>query len=76
MSDGMEQKMNQRPIFWTAFWAGLAGPASLYAPPSPYWAYLGRYSIASNFAQIGMALTLASAPFDGRRTTDASDLAT
>jgi hypothetical protein len=69
----MERTMNQRPIFWAAFWTGLAGPMSLYAAPPPYWAYLGRYSVAYNFAQIGMALTRASALFDDGRTSEASD---
>jgi hypothetical protein len=67
--------MNQTPVFLAAFWAGLAGPVSLYAPPSPYWAYLGRYSVADNFAHIGMALTQASAPFHDGQTAEASDRA-
>jgi hypothetical protein len=50
----------QSPIFWTAFWAGLAAPASLYAPPEPYYLYLSGSSVASSFGSVAMYLDNAS----------------
>ncbi len=52
--------MNQGSIFWTAFRAGLAGPASLYAPPAPYYLYLSSNSVAQSFGIVAMYLDRAS----------------
>lgn len=42
--------------FWAAFWAGLAAPAMLFTPVSPYYSVLGGMSVASSFASVGFAL--------------------
>src|SRR6266851_2027430 len=52
--------MNQTPIFWAAFWAGLAGPASLYAPASTYYSYLGGTSVAQSFGSVALSLDRAT----------------
>jgi hypothetical protein len=46
--------------FWQAFWAGLASPASLYAEPAPYMAYVRGHSVARAFATVGTHLKQAS----------------
>ena len=51
---------HQTPLFWAAFWAGLAAPASLYAPPEPYYLYLGGSSVALSFGAVAMYLDSAS----------------
>lgn len=55
--------MNQSPIFWAAFWAGLAGPASLYAPPPTYYLYMGSSSVALSFAGVAFNLDRASGAY-------------
>ncbi len=52
--------MRLSPTFWAAFWAGLAAPASLYAPPPPYMAYVGGYSVPQAFGVVGIYLSQAS----------------
>jgi hypothetical protein len=65
--------MRQSPVFWAAFWAGLASPVSLFAPPSPYYSYLGGVSLPYIFAQVGMTLGRVSAPVaDGGSVTQES----
>jgi hypothetical protein len=32
--------MNQDPLFWTAFWEGLASPVSLFSEPVAYVPYI------------------------------------
>ncbi len=49
--------INRNSVFWAAFWAGLASPASVYAAPVPYYAYMGNYSLPLSFMQVGFALS-------------------
>lgn len=58
--------------FWSAFWAGLAGPAALYAPIPPYTAYVGNYSVPQNFAMVGVRLGQALGSYYTARDQDAS----
>jgi len=53
--------MTMPPAVWTAFLAGLAAPAGLYAPPANYFAYVGDYSVPNNFGVAGLFLSVASA---------------
>lgn len=54
--------MRQNPVFWAAFWAGLASPVSLFAPQAQYSLYLGGVSVPSIFAQVGLTLRRVSTP--------------
>gem|GEM_PF-2907694 len=68
--------MNQNPVFWAAFWVGLASPVSLYSAPASYVPYINGYSVASSFAQVGVSLTQSSlSAFDGRQPDDPEDFA-
>lgn len=49
--------MNSSAAFWPAFWTGLAGPTSLYAPVPPYAAYVGGYTVAQTFSVVGSTLS-------------------
>jgi len=49
--------MNLSPIFWSAFLAGLAAPAGLYAETPAYGAYVADYSVARSFGVAGAYLT-------------------
>ena len=51
------------PVFWAAFWAGLAGPAMLYEPTDPYYLYLGATNVAQSFGAVGMYLDRASGTY-------------
>ena len=53
--------MNLTPTSWAAFWAGLAAPVGLYAPPAPYMAYVNGYSVPQSFGMVAMYLNRASA---------------
>ena len=75
-SNFMGTNMNQNPVFWAAFWAGLASPVSLYSAPASYVPYINGYSVASSFAQVGVSLTQSSlSAFDGRQPDDPEDFA-
>lgn len=52
--------MFARPAFLAAFWAGLAAPIALYAPPAPYAAYVGGISLPLSFAATGVRLSIAT----------------
>lgn len=49
------------PPFWAAFWAGLAAPVGLYAPPTPYLAYINTLSLPQTFDTVGWYLSRAAA---------------
>jgi hypothetical protein len=63
--------MRYTPAFWAAFWAGLAAPVALHAPPAPYAAYSSAYSVGCTFGLVGMSLTrmLGARTDDGRAET-------
>ena len=68
--------MSQSPVFWAAFWAGLAAPASLYSPPANYWLYSSNASVAQSFAEVAIGLASALGYYiddgqspEGRTTT-------
>ncbi len=52
--------MNVSPTFRTAFLAGLASPASLYASPAPYMAYARGYPPAYSFGLVASYLNEAA----------------
>jgi hypothetical protein len=61
--------MKPSPAFWAAFFAGLAGPLSLYEAPPIYSVY--GNSIAQIFSGVGMLWTYTSAPgVDDRPAAD------
>jgi hypothetical protein len=65
--------IDRNSVFWTAFWAGLAAPASVYAAPVTYYAYMNNYSLPLSFAQVGIALGHSYAKVaDDRQLVDAN----
>jgi hypothetical protein len=65
--------MRQSHVFWAAFWAGLASPVSLFAPPNPYYPYLSNISVPYIFAQVGLTLRRVATPVaDGGSATQDS----
>ena len=64
--------MRMPSTFWSAFWAGLAAPAALYAPIPPYTACVGKYSVPQNFAMVGVRLGQALGSYYTARDQDAS----
>jgi len=67
--------MNHHPVFWAAFWAGMASPVALYASPAPYWAYMNNFTVAQSFAQVGASLNnaLATIAHDEQLITKSAD---
>ena len=58
--------MIQDPACWAAFCNGMASPVSLFVKPAPYYFTLPQLSLAESFAQVGMSLTQAMSPDDGK----------
>lgn len=56
----MKDAMGMSPMFWTAFWAGMAAPVSLYAAPTAYAGYVAIPSPAQSFAMVGGYLSAAA----------------
>jgi hypothetical protein len=46
--------MSTSQAFKSAFWAGMASPALLYAAPSPYISFVQNNTISSLFSAVGM----------------------
>jgi hypothetical protein len=62
--------MNRSSAYWSAFWVGLAGPATIYSAPGAYWNYVNnRYTVAQNFAFVGGTLSAVMGIIDGRELT-------
>jgi hypothetical protein len=51
--------------FLPALWAGLAAPTGLYASAPQYPYYLGTYSVAQSFGQVGSYLNYALNQYSG-----------
>ncbi len=62
MLDAMPS-IHSNPVFWAAFWAGMAGPALLYEPAEPYYLYLRATNVAQSFGAVGMYLDRASGAY-------------
>jgi len=62
--------MGTTGAFWPAFWFGVAAPAYLYAPASPYAAYIYTATPAQNFAVVGGYLSQATNEVLNDRRTD------
>jgi hypothetical protein len=58
--------MTQDPAFWAVFCNGMASPVSLFVKPAPYHFTLRQLTLAESFAQVGMSLTQATSPDDGK----------
>lgn len=68
--DAMLESDDMPNPFWTAFYAGLTAPTSLYAPPAPYDIYTVPVGPAEAFAITGIYLSNAVAAADERSTEE------
>jgi len=67
--------MNRNSVFLTAFWAGMAAPASLYAATPSYRPIIADLTFSDSLAVVGMFLHQAMAEADnvGQTTSRASE---
>jgi len=66
--------MKLSPVFWSAFLAGMTGPALMYAPPSPYYSYLSGSSVAETFGVVGVYLLHSAGTYaEGEHAAEAAD---
>jgi hypothetical protein len=64
--------MNRSSVFLTAFWTGLAAPASLYAAAPSYRPAVNDLTSADSFGLVGVLLTEAMACVQNEQRTAAA----
>lgn len=59
--------ITRREVFWSAFWAGLAAPAMLFAGPTAYVLYDGNAGLQQAWGDVGSSMTSTLTSVDGQQ---------